>query len=137
MADLINRPDTECEDGFLTHQGVENDEGEIIIPRHKPKKHPDLTTEENYILERWTKQGIRDYPDIDPFWVETIMYHCIAKSEEAEKYAGENEHKIFQTRSEAEDCWKKIEKVNTNVTRAKSEYHYTHLGEELEEIEEM
>lgn len=137
MTDLINRPDTECEDGFLTHKGVVNDNGEIIIPRHKPKKHADLSIEQNYTLERWTKQAIRDYPDIDPFWVESIAYHCLVKPEEAEKYASENEDKIFQTRSEVEECWKKIEKDNTNVTRAKPEYHYTHLGEQLEEIEEM
>jgi len=116
MTDLIDRPDTEFTQGQLTHKGVEVD-GEIKIPRQKPKKYADLTTEQNYTLERWTKEALRDYPTMDPWWAETIAYHCLVKPEEAEKYAGENEDKIFQTYEEANACWNKIEQENKHVER--------------------
>ena len=101
--------------GQLTPQGVDVD-GEIVIERQKAKKHSDLTIEQNYTLERWTKEALRDYPNMDPWWAETIAYYCLAKPTEAEKYAADNVDKIFQTSVKKDDCWNKILKDNPNLS---------------------
>lgn len=106
----------EFKQGELTPQGVEV-EGEVVIQRQKGKKHGDLTIEQNYTLERWTKEALRDYPNMDPWWAESIAYYCLVKPEEAEEYASANASKIFQTFNDANECWKKIEEGNSNAKR--------------------
>ena len=91
--DITKRPDSSFQQGYLTHDGVELEDGSIAIKRQKAKKYADLTDEQQDTLERWTKEACRDYPDADPWWMESIAYYCLTKPEEAKKYAEENQDK--------------------------------------------
>lgn len=115
--DITKRPDTAFEQGYLTHDGVELEDGSIAIERQKAKKYADLTDEENDTLQRWTKQACRDYPENDQWWMESIAYYCLTKAEEAKKYAEENQDKLYQTAKQQRQCWDRIEKENPHVKR--------------------
>lgn len=115
--DITKRPDTSFEQGYLTHDGVELEDGTIAITRQKAKKYEDLTDEQNDTLERWTKQACRDYPENDRWWMESIAYYCLMKPEEAKKYAEENQDKLYQTRATQNACWERIERENPHVKR--------------------
>lgn len=115
--DITTRPDTKFKQGYLTQDGVELEDGSIAIKRQKAKKYADLSNEENDTLERWTKQACRDYPDADPWWMESIAYYCLTKSEEAKKYAEDNQDKLYQTAKQERQCWERIEKENPHVKR--------------------
>jgi len=115
--DITKRPDTEFKQGYLTHAGVELEDGTIAIERQKAKKYKDLTDEQNDTLERWTKEACRDYPHADRWWMESIAYYCLMKPDEAKKYAEENQDKIYQSRATQNACWDRIEKENPHVKR--------------------
>ena len=115
--DITKRPDTKFEQGYLTHQGVELEDGSIAIQRQKAKKQADMTDEENDTLERWTNQACREYPNADRFWMESIAYYCLMKPDEAKTYAENNQDKLYQSRATQNDCWDRIEKENPHIKR--------------------
>jgi len=115
--DITKRPDTKFEQGYLTHDGVELEDGSIAIQRQKAKKQADMTDEENDTLERWTNQACREYPNADRFWMESISYYCLMKPDEAKAYAENNQDKLYQSRATQNECWDRIEKENPHIKR--------------------
>ena len=115
--DITTRPDTKFKQGYLTQDGVELEDGSIAIERQKAKKYADITDEEQDTLDRWTKQACRDYPDADPWWMESIAYYCLTKPDEAKQYAQDNQDKLYQTAKQERECWERIEKENPHVKR--------------------
>ena len=115
--DITTRPDTPYEQGTLTHAGVEMDDGSVRIERQPTKKYADLTDEQNYQLQQWTKQALAEFPTMDPWWAESISYYCLTKPEEAKDYALNNQDKLYQSAKTQNACWERIEEENPHVKR--------------------
>ena len=100
--------------GYLTNDGVVVD-GKLVIERQKEPRFKGLTMLQQLEVEQMSKALMRDYPDIERWWTDTIAYHCVKNPERAKKYAEENEHKIFQSYDTANSHFKNIEKENPHV----------------------
>ena len=106
----------EIEQGELLHNGVYVD-GKLRIERAKQGKFKSLTNDQQITLERWTNQAMRDFPDVERFYVESIMLKCILEPEESKKYAEDNYHKIFGDEITSREKFNKIEDENDNVKK--------------------
>ena len=70
----------------ITPHGIINDKGEII-PRAKNEARPNLSPEDEYTIDMWNKQMSRDFPTIDPVWIDMISTFAYLHPEEAEEFA--------------------------------------------------
>lgn len=103
--------------GDLTTQGVLVD-GEVKIERNRERRFPkSLTMLEELELERQVKAMCRDFPNLDPWWAETILYMCMKDPEGAKKYAEENEDKLFSNPVKDKEYFNKIEKDNPHIIK--------------------
>ena len=104
----------EIRKGRLTNNGVVVD-GQIEIQRAQDQRFKKLTIEQQMTLDRWTLQAMKDYPNLEKFYVESIMYKCIIDPEGSEKYAKDNYHKLYEAHS-GEETFTRIENENDNVS---------------------
>ena len=85
--DLAKVSETEYTGGQqITPHGIINDKGEII-PRAKNEARPNLSPEDEYTIDMWNKQMSRDFPTVDPVWIDMISTFAYLHPEEAEEFA--------------------------------------------------
>ena len=85
--DLAKVIETEYTGGQqITPHGIINDKGEII-PRAKNEARPNLSPEDEYTIDMWNKQMSRDFPTVDPVWIDMISTFAYLHPEEAEEFA--------------------------------------------------
>lgn len=123
--------------GYISNDGVVVD-GELVIERQKEPRFKSLTMLQQLEVEQMSKAIMRDYPDIERWWADTIAYHCVKEPERAKKFAEENEHKIFQSYDEANNHFKKIETENPHIKPVGSFVDYNMLqgNNKLEKVSE-
>lgn len=123
--------------GILTNDGVIVD-GELVIERQKEPRFKSLTMLQQLEVEQMAKAIMRDYPDIERWWADSIAYYCVKEPEKAKKYAEENEHKLFQSYDTANTHFKDIEKENPHITPVGSfaDYNMLQGNVKLEKVKE-
>lgn len=85
--DLAKVTESEYKGGQqITPLGIINDKGEII-PRAQNEARPNLSAEDEYTIDMWNKQMARDFPTLDPVWIDMISTYAYLHPEEAEEFA--------------------------------------------------
>lgn len=133
----LDNDEDKRQQGYLTNDGVVVD-GELVIERQKEPRFKGLTMLQQLEVEQMSKALMRDYPDIERWWTDTIAYHCVKNPERAKKYAEENEDKIFQSYDKANSHFKKIEKENPHIKPVGSfvDYNMLQANDKLEKVSE-
>ena len=106
--------------GDLLNEGVVVD-GEVKIERNRQRRFPkSLTMLEELELERHVKAMCRDFPNLDPWWAETILYMCMKDPEGSKKYAEENEHKLFNNSIKDKEYFNQLENNNPHIIKVET-----------------
>ena len=133
---LTNEED-KGQQGVLTNDGVVVD-GKLVIERQKEPRFKGLTMLQQLEVEQMSKAIMRDYPDIERWWTDTIAYHCVKNPEQAKKFAEENEDKIFQSYDKANSHFKNIENENPHIKPVGSlvDYNMLQCNTKLQKVSE-
>jgi len=74
--------------GMMTEEGLVNDDG-TITPRFKKEPRMGMTQLDEYEIDRWTKQMMRDFPNVDAALCDLVASHCYLHPETAEEFVKE------------------------------------------------
>jgi len=74
--------------GTMTEEGLINDDG-TITPRYVAKPRMGMTQLDEYEIDRWTKQMMRDFPNVDAALCDLVASHCYLHPETAEEFVKE------------------------------------------------
>ena len=71
--------------GMMTEEGLVNEDG-TITPRFKKEPRMGMTQMDEYEIDRWTKQMMRDFPNVDAALCDLVASHCYLHPETAEEF---------------------------------------------------
>jgi hypothetical protein len=74
--------------GYAAEQGWVDADG-TVTPRHVAKPRMNMSQMDEYEIDRWTKQMMRDFPNVDAALCDLVASHCYLHPETAEQFVKE------------------------------------------------